>query len=264
MASPTYLYRYLLLVPGLLGVLSSGLAAADQRPLLTLAADDWCPYNCSVAAAPPGYVLELARAIFEPLGVRVTYRRQPWARTLQAVRNAEVSAAIGATRDELPLAIFPAEPIGQFQGYLIQRREADWHYHDNASLQGKRLGVINSYDYGPFNTFLDSLRGSPDLAVLSGDDAGRRALAMLVRGRLDGYVEDRAVALYTARQMGVADQVRVDAPVAPPLRLYLAFSAQDPAAARYAQLWTAGIRSMRADGRLAAILARYGVSDWAL
>ena len=98
---------------------------------------------------------------------------------------------------------------------------------------------------------------------LSGNDAGQRALAMLVRGRLDGYLEDRAVALYTARQLGVAEQVQVDAALGPPLTLYLAFSAEDPDAARYAALWSAGIRRLRAEGRLDAILARYGVTDWA-
>jgi polar amino acid transport system substrate-binding protein len=47
-----------------------------------------------------------------------------------------------------------------------------------------------------------------------------------------------------------------------PNPLYIAFSPSDPRSPAYAALLSEGVVRLRASGRLAAILARYGLADW--
>ncbi|MEH6473870.1 MAG: ABC transporter substrate-binding protein [Halopseudomonas sp.] len=237
-------------------------AAADDRPVITLAADDWCPYNCDQGADRQGYVVELVRELFDQSEYRVVYQNMPWARALQLLEAGQITAAIGVTHDELPTAVFPDEPIGYFQGHFLLPSHSDWHYSGPESLGNMRLGVINGYDYGEFNQVIDQLRGSDRLMELSGDDAINRGLGMLARGRIDAFLEDRDVARYTVSQLGLRDKVRSGDSVGQPVVLYLAFSQQHPTAEKHAQQWSTGIRLLRASGRLAEILSTYGVEDW--
>lgn len=237
-------------------------AGASEKPVIRLAADAWCPYNCDPKADKPGYVIELATEIFGRAGYRVEYLVQPWARTLKSVKRGDVQGAIGASSQELPDAIFPTEEIGQYHGHFIISTALQWQYDSPQSLRGMRLGVINGYDYGSFNDYVEQHRDSEQLLVMSGGDAIHRGLAMLARGRLDAFLEDRDVAAYTIKQMGLERQLIVGDSVGLPIKLHIAFSAQHPLAEHYAQILSEGIRQLRASGKLARILDRYGVVDW--
>lgn len=234
----------------------------DQQPVITLAADIWCPYNCDPQSDKPGYVVEVATRIFNRAGYRVDYQVMPWARTLQSVDRGTLTAAIGTTPYELPTGLFPAQEIGRFSGHLVIPRTAAWRYHGDESLAGKRIGVVNGYDYGSFNRFIERNRGSDRLQVLSGDDAINRGLAMVVRQRLDAYVEDRNVASYTIEQLRLGEQLVVGDSVGTPIKLYIAFSAKLPQSRRYLQILDEGVAAMRASGELVQILDRYGIKDW--
>ncbi len=237
-------------------------AGDGNRPVITLAADEWCPHNCQPAADRPGYMVELAREIFSAAGYRVEYRIMPWARTLKAVQQGEVTAAIGASPPELPGAIFPAETIGRFQAHFIISSAQSWRYRGTRSLSGIRLGVINNYDYGVFNRWISAHRDSESLLVLSGNDAGYRGLGMLLRGRLDALLDDPDVARYRASQLGARQQISSAGAVGLPVDIYLAFSPEVADADHYARTFSEGIRRLRRSGRLAQLLNDYGLSDW--
>ncbi len=251
-----------LLMGCLLWLLATAVLAQSERPLITLAADIWCPYNCDPQSAKPGYVVELAQLVFERAGYRVEYLVLPWARTLQSVEQGVITAAIGATAQELPSALFPQQEVGRFRGHLITARSMSWRYLEPASLKGMRIGVVNSYDYGSFNRFIERNRDSDLLQVLSGQDAINRGLAMVARRRLDAFIEDRDVAAYTITQMELEQQLVVGDPVGSAIKLYIAFSSKLPQSKQYAQVLNDGIVALRASGELAQILNRYGIKDW--
>ena len=60
---------------GLLGFSLGTLLAGD--PVVRLCADQWMPYNGDPADAKPGYVIELAKTIFEAKGLKVEYTVMP-------------------------------------------------------------------------------------------------------------------------------------------------------------------------------------------
>ncbi|MEH6650541.1 MAG: transporter substrate-binding domain-containing protein [Motiliproteus sp.] len=236
--------------------------ADDERPVITLAADIWCPYNCDPQSDRPGYVVEMAQQIFSRAGYRVDYRVMPWARALQSVDRGTITGAIGASPYELSSGVFPEQEIGQFRGHFIIPRTVTWRYQGDDSLDGMHIGVVNGYDYGSFNRFIERNRDSDWLEVLSGDNAMNRGLAMVARQRLDAYVEDRNVASYTIEQMQLQNQLMIGDSVGTPVKLYIAFSDKLPKSQQYRQILNDGIVAMRASGELAQILGRYGIKDW--
>jgi polar amino acid transport system substrate-binding protein len=55
------------------------LAKADT---ISIRADLWCPFNCDPSGAKPGYMIEIAKAVFEPLGHKIDYQTLNWARAI--------------------------------------------------------------------------------------------------------------------------------------------------------------------------------------
>ena len=47
---------------------------------LIMKADEWCPYNCNPKDSNLGYMVDIAKAIFEPAGHKIEYQILTWAR----------------------------------------------------------------------------------------------------------------------------------------------------------------------------------------
>ena len=95
-----------------LSLFTASSQAADKSVVLTLVADPYCPYNCAYDAIQPGYVIDLARMIFEPEGYQVKYQILPWSRAVNEVREGNFTAAIGVSGQNGRELILPKQPIG--------------------------------------------------------------------------------------------------------------------------------------------------------
>lgn len=47
---------------------------------IVLVADEWPPFNTLPSGKHQGYIVDIAREIFEPLGYTIDYRIVPWTR----------------------------------------------------------------------------------------------------------------------------------------------------------------------------------------
>jgi len=238
----------------------SGTASADT---MTLRADAWCPYNCPPASGDPGYIVEIAQAVLEAAGHRVDYRLMPWTEALEAVRAGRITGAPGATVGEVGDLVHPSAPMGYSVTALAVRKGVAFTYEGVASLAKLRLGVVDGYAYddGPVDRFLAENRQSGTLLFAKGDNAGEELMYKLAEGELDAMIEDANVLDYALAVKGL-DGLFDIIPVSDPVPLTIALSPKDPNAATYAALLDQGIQAMRQDGRLAAILNRYGLKDW--
>ena len=63
---------------------------------IVLVADEWPPYNSRPNAPKEGYLVDIARAVFESRGITVSYRLTPWKRAIELTRNGKFNAVIGA------------------------------------------------------------------------------------------------------------------------------------------------------------------------
>lgn len=236
--------------------------SSSAAEVITLRADEWCPFNCAIGAKP-GYGVELANEIFTKAGHQVEYGLAPWGRSLEDCLHGTIDAVIGASPVDGPELIFPEEAIGVWDTTFVVRKGNSWRYADVKSLSAVKLGGIIGYIYmEPVGAYVEANKGDRNRVDLVGARMPlEQNLRKLVAGRIGAAMESRAVLDFKLREMGLLDEVDFagGTETGP---IYIAFSPKNPKAREYARLLDAGIREMRASGRLKQVLDRYGVSDW--
>jgi polar amino acid transport system substrate-binding protein len=233
-------------------------------PVITIVADDWCPYNCAPDSEYPGYAIEAATEIFKKAGYQLKYEYVPWPRAIQGVLDGTYAGAVGAAKGDIPDAIFPEEELGYYGNYLFIRKGDPWRYTGLDSFKNIHLGVIEDYYYSDeINTYLEANKNSSQVDIIYGDDAAQRNIEKLLKNRIDVYLEDRNVVFYAIGQAGLdKEKVEIAGEIGDPVALYIAFSPLNPEAGKWAEILSKGIKALRANGRLAEILQRYGLQDW--
>ncbi|MCR4509678.1 transporter substrate-binding domain-containing protein [Pseudomonas sp. 32.2.56] len=253
--------RYRLLVArGCMLVLLAwaGLARAET---LVIAGDIWCPVNCQPGSERPGIFVELAREIFTEAGIEVQYKALNWARTLQMVRRGELNAAVGAGVEDAPDFLFGATPVASSRSCFFTLPDSTWRFNGTASLAGQRLGVINDYSYGDeLNTYIALHHGDSErIQIAAGDTALALNIGKLTHGRVDVVLENAWVMQAMLASQGRAGDLREAGCRAPDVPIYLAFSPVLESSPRYVAIFEQGLQRYRANGRLQALLAAYGV-----
>ncbi|HLO77134.1 MAG TPA: transporter substrate-binding domain-containing protein [Magnetospirillum sp.] len=238
-------------------------APAAQADVITLRADEWCPYNCAEGSDKPGYGIEIAKEIFAKAGHTVEYKTMAWARALEEARKGTVMAVIGADKVEAADFVFPDQSVAVIDNTFVVKKGGAWKYMGVASLEKIKLAGIQGYSYsGEIGDYVNANSKNPArFDMVGGDNALEMNLKKLVAGRVDATVDAKPVLAYKLAQMGLADKVEFAGSV-DPSDIYIAFSPANPKSKEYAQILGKGIADMRASGRLKQILDRYGVSDW--
>ncbi len=243
-------------------------ASQGSEKTITLVADEWCPYNCASDATSPGYMIEIARAVFEPLGYQVEYRVMSWERAMQEARKGKYSGIIGAMKDEAPDFIFPQQAQGLSTGILYVKADSNWQFTGIESLADISLGVIEGYAYGGA---LDEYirKNSADtsrIQSISGDTSMAQNFEKLAMGRIDAYVEDMNVANKyfmdnslesTFKVAGHAESPGVDDDM-----VYIGFTPALENSRELAEALSLGMEHLRKTGKLEQILNKYNVKDW--
>lgn len=233
---------------------------------ITLAADPWCPYNCSADSKNAGFMVDIARKILAKHGVTVRYLEVPWVRALKGAKAGDYDGVIGASRMEAKGFVFPDLPQGQMQNVFWVLKGSPWHYQGPASLRGKRLAIIAGYGYGPeIERYLDNPEHQNNIIRLYGKAPLANGIAMLEYANVDILLEDRSVMQYYLRQhpsqalIKAAGNTTLAAAFSD---VYVAFSPAKMHSARYAKWLTKGMKDLRKTGELKTLLAPYGVQDW--
>lgn len=245
---------------GVAALLLSGQAPGET---LVIAGDLWCPVNCAPDSPRPGIYVELARDIFAEAGISVEYRVINWARALHEARYGYIDAVIGAARSDAPDFVFTAQPVSQSRNCFYTGRESQWHFDSLKSLHTQRLAVVNDYSYGEeLDAYVQAEQGNPQrLQAAAGQHALALNLAKLLEGRVDVVLENSWVMQEYLARRGYSGTVRHAGCQQPDIPIYLAFSPALPRSRDYVQLLDQGLQRYRADGRMQALLERYGVRE---
>jgi polar amino acid transport system substrate-binding protein len=242
-------------------ILSSWSAASAAEVTLRIRADAWMPFNGEPDAARPGYVIELARLIFEPAGVKIDYALMPWTDALKAARGGEIDAVIGANPTEAEGLLLPKQSAGMPRIGLFVKKENPWVYGSLQSLNSVHLGVIASYSYwDSFDAYLKNSR-SGKIVYFQGETPLTDGIAQLKSGKIDVMAETLAVFIWTVRSEGGSPADYRVAFLQAGEPIYMAF-AKNETGRRCAQIFDEGMARIRKSGELATVLKRYGLSDW--
>jgi len=229
---------------------------------LTVRADNWLPYNGDPESKRPGYMIEVLKEIFGPKGIDVDYQLLSWDTALEEVTNGRYDAVVGTDHEEAPELIFPSKPFGEMTNGFYKRVDSIWQYNGTKSLENVRLGIILDYSYSDdLDAYIEQNEGAERLFVADGDDALPRLIEMMGAGDIDVIVENINVMAYTLGKNKIANIIPAGK-IDEDFLLYVAFSPKNERSDIFARLFDEGIDNLRASGKLAKILAKYGVSDW--
>lgn len=237
-------------------------AGAPAAETLTVVSDQWCPYSCVPGSDMEGSTVELLRAIFEPRGISVVYRVATYSESLEETLAGKNDAVLNGGLKEFEGWVVPQEESGLARFAAFVRKESAWTYTGPESLVGKKLGVVEGYQYdqgGKLDTWIDENPGSVE--SVSGDNALDLLLQKLLAGEVDVVVDDVQVFKMASGRRNTRDKFR-EAGVVNELPVYVGFSPARAESGKYADWFTQGIRDLRADGRLGILLGKYDMTDW--
>lgn len=242
-----------------LGMLAASLPVFAAETL-TVVADVWCPFNCAPGAAKAGFGIDILKAIFEPKGITVAYSTMEWDRALKETAANQHGAVIGGFREDTPGFAVPEEEFGVNIQVAHVKKGSTWKYDGPSSLAGKKVGLIEGYTFG--HGIDEYLAAHPAQAVtVTGDDALPALMRKLLLGEVDVVFEDSFVFILKQMELGLTDKFQAAGRMEAK-QVYVAFAPGRPESKRYAALFTAGIRELRANRKLAGILKNYGIADW--
>jgi len=242
---------------------------APKHETLTIVADEWCPYSCGEKDEKPGYMVEIVRAAFKKANIDVIYKVMPWSEAIERTRIGEFDALFGSSHGDAPDFIFPDILQGISLSQFWVRKNSAWSYDGTASLNGLRLGIVQSFFYG---VVMDGYLKKPEserkvtLFASSGEDATKQNIEALLNGKLDVILEDRNVIHYYFASRNLPMPLKyagnaIDMDHVNDTFVYVAFGPNKPKAQYYSDVLVRELKEMRRNGELKEILNRYALSE---
>lgn len=228
---------------------------------ITVRADVWMPYNGEPDADKPGYGIEIMKAVFEPKNIKIDYQTMPWNRAVDDTKEGKFDSIIGAGVRDAEGCIFPTETIGYNINDLFVKPDSTFKFERIEGLNSVKIGIIADYSYSEaFDAYVAANKDDEQkIFVVSGDGALEKLYKMVLAGRIDAFMENPLV----VAQESWKDEVKSAGQVGDKDALYVAFSPAKESSKKYAEMFDAGIKELRANGKLKAILDSYGLTDWA-
>lgn len=238
-------------------LLAGAVSAGDT--LRIISPDYWCPFSCKVGAQQEGFTIDILRAIFEPLGYRLEFSNANYSRALQSVRSGHSDGIPSVLKGEAPDFVFPNLAISRNRFCVYASLDSQWLYHRPTDLNNLRIGLIQGYDYGAALSawFADHPQ---QISVQTGDDLVQRLATMIRLQRLDGFIEEESLVMFLQRQQ---PQLALrKAGCESEIYGFLGLAPGNPRVAKISRQFDQGLRHLRQNGELEAIMARYGLHDW--
>ena len=233
---------------------------ARAAETVILSADLWCPHTCDPASGHDGYMVDIAREALALAGLKSVYQVRPWATALSEIRSGLSDGLVGTLPNEVPDLPRNQLALGHQANAFVVRADDPFVLTGLDSLDQRRIGAVKDYSYSPaIDTWLALHRDQ--VMRQSGTKAAIDNLEKLMSGRVDVVVDDEAVLRHGIILGGYGGKVRIAGRM-PGGSLHVTFSLLRRPNSDLPQLLDDGIAKLRASGRLADILAGYGLADW--
>lgn len=251
--------RILILV---FSILISASALAKNR--IIIASDEWCPFNCAEKSDQSGYLIELAKLIYEKHGIDIEYRVMSWSRAVHACEIGNVDAVIGGYKEDAPNLIYPNEPMGAigFNYYAINGSFVVLNSIED--LASYKLGVSADYSYGDaIDAHIKQYANDKQrLKIAYGEQPLKSNLLFLSKGIVDVVVEaPEVMRLQLSQSRQYLTLVKSVGEAQAPKAIYMGFSPKNPNADYFAEVFSKEIRSLKGSKVLEQLKVRYGITN---
>lgn len=220
------------------------------------------PYQTMGAdGKPSGIDIELVSEASRRMPCAIEWEFAPRPRALLLVQEGKADAVVGVgrTAEREAFGIF-SQPIREGRNVLIVRKgyAAKFPYQSLTALAAGnfRLGVVAGSKYS--QEFEDLTRSGALTDNIIQVQNGESAMAMLMRDRIDGFIDGYRIALNRAAQLGLGDEIDVHPMFINDHKAFALFSRAANINPAIITRFNAVIMGMKEDGTIARIISNYG------
>ncbi|AXE32142.1 hypothetical protein DK842_20895 [Chromobacterium phragmitis] len=241
-------------------------AQAEAGGEIRVALFDYCPYVCDPAAegGKQGIAVEVLKAIYQPLGYKLSFRRSNFKRALLSVEEGSFDVIpMLNPNNSRSIALSGESWISLVQTFYVKRGKR-WRYRGLDSLHGRVVGTIAGYNYGSvspeYENYLVAGKQASDGSVVSiaSGDSVLNMLKLIDAGRVDVFNEDAFTVDYMVGQRHLRGRFSA-AGVLGRLPQYTGFSKKNPQTPKWIGIFDKGIQRLARSGEFDAILLGYGL-----
>jgi polar amino acid transport system substrate-binding protein len=246
-------------------ILNSPTVSAAETDTYKIASDYWFPYNGEVTGTSRGYMIDFIDNTLKKQKLNLDYQLRDWDESVSAASKGEVDCVVGANLEDIaetkPKMVHTAKPWGMARDIFVTLKESTWVYTQASDLKQIRLMAPYTEGYSPeIDSYLKKAK-SPAVKMVTGRKAFSMAAMHLSTRKADAILENEHVATANIKKLNMQDRFRTAGYVGPPNALYVACTGNVRGKELIKRLDTAWA-SASADGSIANLLSKYGLSDW--
>lgn len=230
---------------------------------ILIKSDKWCPFTCNssnLKDKQQGYMIEVAKIIFERKGHNVVFQVDTWTNSIESVRLGIATAIAATTKPDAPDFIYPNKNMGSNKECFYVKTKDPWEFTNVNSLKGRKLGTVESYAYSA--ELMSYIREHSEGVFKSyGENPLMININNLKEGKINTIVENPFVFNYFTENLKIRDNFE-EAGCNEGDTLYIGFSPKNPRSKEFAKILENGIEELRKDGTLGKIIEKYSLKDW--
>lgn len=234
--------------------------AWGHADIWTIRADYWCPYNCAPEDAQPGYMIEILQRAARSNGHVLDYKLMPWPRALEQARLGTITGVVGMVASNRSGLVI-SDKMGVDSTCVFVPKGSGLRYQKATDLRRfERVGIVEGYGYP--DEFIRWKDANPTkVRPLAGNNTLEMQAKKLASGRIDAFIENSNVVRFAERsvaELGLA----MNAGCMSDDTLYFGYSAKHPRARDIKAQVDREVATMRRNGELQRLLAKYQVAPW--
>tara|TARA_R110000764_G_C10916188_1_gene373296 strand:+ start:101 stop:793 length:693 start_codon:yes stop_codon:yes gene_type:complete len=223
---------------------------------LNIVSEAWPPYIYEEAGTLKGVDYDVTNRVLDQLGYKPHWQLMPWRRALHSTANGSADAILDISPNPAreQQYIFPNEPLSRSESVLFYHTDRPHQFSGLQDLRGLKIGVSAGYVYGnPEFMHADYFSREPAATT-------EASLLMLMHERVDMVIMNKRTGLFTARQLGLEQQLTHHPLVISSGALFLAFH-RSPDMAALAKRFSSSLSTFKRSSEYLEILQRYGLGQ---
>ena len=232
---------WLLMLLGFTALPAAGAPVADE---IVLGSDTWHDLTREDGS---GMYFDLIRAVFEPSGVKVTFRIVPYTRSVALVKAKKTDGWVASFRHEQPFPLYPKWHFDVNRQVAVGLKDGPVKYTGVGSLRGRKVAWLRDFN---LDRYISVPMDFEEIDDING------AFPMLTAGRIDYFLGAESD-VKDAMALKNIDPGRYRLDFILNLELLVAFADTDRG--RYFRdLWDQRMETLHKDPAFLAIYQRYG------
>lgn len=223
---------------------------------------DWCPEVCP-GQEKPGYIVEILKEAFADSEFQLEFSTLPWSRALASTLGGNTDAVIAPAKIEAPKLVYPNEPVGMQRACFYTLATSNWVYDGSSSLKDKKIGLPSDMSLEEIHDYVMDNRHQFYFQSITARYLGL-SINMLAARRLDAFAFTENAVIHQLQESSLDGTIR-QAGCVSATPVYMAFTpvgGQRNLREKAIRFFDSRMQALKDNGKLSAILQRYGVPDW--